>query len=128
MTLRVGFVGGGGITETHARAVRDCPDLTIAAFCGSNTEKTTALAAEHGAEAFAHAGRDGVVVDQREGTGSARRSEIGQRPAARANRRRETAAPRGVEALEHVGRVASAPIGPQREEVVVRSRRDDGAR
>jgi predicted dehydrogenase len=53
MTLRVGFVGGGGITETHARAARDCRDLTIAAFCGSNKEKTTALAAEHGAEAFA---------------------------------------------------------------------------
>jgi predicted dehydrogenase len=52
MTLRVGFVGGGGITETHALATRDCPDLEIAAFCGTNPEKTAALVAEHGGEAF----------------------------------------------------------------------------
>jgi predicted dehydrogenase len=50
--LRVGFVGGGGITETHARAAADCRDLEIAAFCGTNPEKTAALVAEHGGQAF----------------------------------------------------------------------------
>jgi predicted dehydrogenase len=52
LAFRVGFVGGGGITETHARAAADCPDLEIAAFCGTNKEKTAALAAEHGGETF----------------------------------------------------------------------------
>lgn len=68
-TLRVGFVGGGGITETHARAAADCPDLEIAAFCGTNTERTAALVAEHGGEAFgriedmlARVGLDFVVI------------------------------------------------------------------
>ncbi len=50
--LRVGFIGGGGITGTHALAAADCPDLEIAAFCGTNPEKTAALVAEHGGEAF----------------------------------------------------------------------------
>ncbi len=52
MPLRVGFVGGGGITETHARAAGDCPDLEITGFCGSNEKKISALAAEHGGKAF----------------------------------------------------------------------------
>jgi UDP-N-acetyl-2-amino-2-deoxyglucuronate dehydrogenase len=69
MTLRAGFVGGGGITETHALAAGNCPDLEIAAFCGTNPEKTAALVAEHGGEAFeqiedmlARAGLDLVVI------------------------------------------------------------------
>jgi len=52
MRLRVGFAGGGGITETHARAARDCPDLEIAAFCSTNPEKRAALATEYGGQAF----------------------------------------------------------------------------
>ena len=52
MKLRVGFVGGGGITETHARAAGDCSDLEIAGFYGSNETKIAALAAEHGGQAF----------------------------------------------------------------------------
>jgi predicted dehydrogenase len=50
--LRVGFVGGGGITETHARAARECSDLEIAAFCGTNTARTAALAREYGGNVF----------------------------------------------------------------------------
>ena len=50
--LRVGFTGGGGITETHARAVRECADLEVVAFCGTNAEKTAALAEEYGARHF----------------------------------------------------------------------------
>ncbi len=52
MALRVGFVGGGGITETHARAARECADLEIAAFCGANATKTAALAHEFGGRGF----------------------------------------------------------------------------
>jgi UDP-N-acetyl-2-amino-2-deoxyglucuronate dehydrogenase len=52
VTLRIGFIGGGGITETHARAARDCADLEIAGFCGPNTGKTAALAREYGGRPF----------------------------------------------------------------------------
>jgi UDP-N-acetyl-2-amino-2-deoxyglucuronate dehydrogenase len=78
--LRVGFVGGGGITQTHARAARDCPDLEIAAFCGTNAAKIAALVAEHGGEAFdrvedmlARAALDLVVI----GSPSGRHAEQG---------------------------------------------------
>ena len=53
MPLRVGFVGGGGITETHARAVRESSDLEITAFCGTNAGRTKALARDFGGRAFA---------------------------------------------------------------------------
>ncbi|MGD8894534.1 MAG: Gfo/Idh/MocA family oxidoreductase [Acidobacteriota bacterium] len=69
MRLRVGFTGGGGITETHACAARDCPDLEIAAFCGTNPEKVAALVDEHGGQGFtrieemlAGVGLDFVVI------------------------------------------------------------------
>jgi predicted dehydrogenase len=52
VALRVGFIGGGGITGTHARAARECADLEIAAFGGRNAEKTAARAAEYGGRAF----------------------------------------------------------------------------
>jgi UDP-N-acetyl-2-amino-2-deoxyglucuronate dehydrogenase len=52
VTLSVGFVGGGNITDTHARAARLCPGLEIAGFQGRNAEKTARLAALHGGRAF----------------------------------------------------------------------------
>jgi predicted dehydrogenase len=52
VALRVGFVGGGGITETHALATQDCADLEIASFCGADSERAAALAAAHGGRAF----------------------------------------------------------------------------
>jgi UDP-N-acetyl-2-amino-2-deoxyglucuronate dehydrogenase len=52
VALRVGLVGGGGITETHAQAARACADLQIAAFCGTNAEKASALAGTYGGRAF----------------------------------------------------------------------------
>jgi UDP-N-acetyl-2-amino-2-deoxyglucuronate dehydrogenase len=51
MALRVGFTGGGGITATHARAVRDA-GLEIAGFSGRNLGKCTKLASEHGGRAY----------------------------------------------------------------------------
>ena len=50
--MRIGFVGGGNITETHARAARAIPALDIAAFYGTNRERTTALARQDGAAAY----------------------------------------------------------------------------
>jgi UDP-N-acetyl-2-amino-2-deoxyglucuronate dehydrogenase len=50
--LHMGIVGGGNISETHARAARELPGVTVAAVVGSNAEKVQRLAQEHGATAY----------------------------------------------------------------------------
>lgn len=50
MTLRVGFTGGGNITDTHIRAVRGVPGLVPVAVAGRNTARVGELAARHGLE------------------------------------------------------------------------------
>ena len=52
MIRHVGILGGGGISDTHARAAAAVPDLRVVAVCGSNAERVGALAAAHGAAAF----------------------------------------------------------------------------
>src|SRR4051812_22668068 len=49
--MRVGIIGGGGISETHARAVQAIEGLTIEAVYGANASRPTAPAAEGGATA-----------------------------------------------------------------------------
>ncbi|BCS32761.1 oxidoreductase [Luteitalea sp. TBR-22] len=44
MILRVGFTGGGNISDTHIRAVAEVPGLEAVAVCGSNAAKVGALA------------------------------------------------------------------------------------
>ena len=51
MTMRVGFTGGGNITDTHIRAVRDVPGLQAVGVCGPNATKVEALAARYGLRA-----------------------------------------------------------------------------
>lgn len=46
--MRIGLIGGGGISATHARAAGACADVTIVAVQGPNREKVAALAHEHG--------------------------------------------------------------------------------
>jgi UDP-N-acetyl-2-amino-2-deoxyglucuronate dehydrogenase len=48
MTVHVGLIGGGNITETHARAARAIPGVQIAAVYGTNGEKVAKLCREHG--------------------------------------------------------------------------------
>ena len=48
MTVHIGLIGGGNISETHARAARAIPGVTIAAVYGTNTEKIERLSREHG--------------------------------------------------------------------------------
>src|ERR1700730_6410750 len=48
MTIHVGLIGGGNITETHARAVRGVPGASIAAIYGTNVERVDRLCREHG--------------------------------------------------------------------------------
>ena len=50
--MHVGFIGAGGITDTHIRAARSVPGLQIAAVYGGNPEKTRRLAREHDAVAY----------------------------------------------------------------------------
>lgn len=46
--MRIGLIGGGGISSTHARAARGIAGLEIVAIHGRNREKVAALAREHG--------------------------------------------------------------------------------
>jgi UDP-N-acetyl-2-amino-2-deoxyglucuronate dehydrogenase len=48
MAIHIGLIGGGNITQTHARAVRAIPGAEIAAIHGTNSEKLNALCREHG--------------------------------------------------------------------------------
>ncbi len=46
--MRVGFTGGGNITDTHIRAVQGVPGLQAIGVCGSNATKVAALASRYG--------------------------------------------------------------------------------
>jgi len=48
MTFHIGLIGGGNITETHARAARAISGVEIAAIHGANAGKIARLCREHG--------------------------------------------------------------------------------
>src|SRR6267143_3317140 len=48
MTIHIGLIGGGNITETHARAARAIPGVEVSAVHGTNSEKIARLCREHG--------------------------------------------------------------------------------
>lgn len=50
--MRIGIIGGGGISGTHVRAARGIDGVEVVAVYGYNREKTAALAREAGAVAF----------------------------------------------------------------------------
>ena len=52
MTFHIGLVGGGNITETHARAARAIPGVEIAAIHGTNAERVARLCREHGGTSY----------------------------------------------------------------------------
>lgn len=52
MTIHVGLIGGGNISETHARAARAISGVEIAAAYGTNPEKVHRLCREHGGVAY----------------------------------------------------------------------------
>jgi predicted dehydrogenase len=52
MTTHIGLIGAGNISETHARAARAIPGVTISAIYGTNAEKVTRLSREHGATPY----------------------------------------------------------------------------
>jgi predicted dehydrogenase len=47
--IHVGIIGGGNISETHARAAAAIDDVAVAGVYGDNREKAARLAAAHGA-------------------------------------------------------------------------------
>ena len=52
MSIQVGIIGAGGISDTHARAARSIPGVEIAAVYGRNVEKARRLAELYGGVAF----------------------------------------------------------------------------
>jgi UDP-N-acetyl-2-amino-2-deoxyglucuronate dehydrogenase len=52
MTVHVGLIGGGNISETHARAASGIPGVAVAAVFGTNREKVARLSAPHGATPY----------------------------------------------------------------------------
>jgi len=50
--MRVGIIGGGNISDTHARAAAAIPGLQIAAVHGANRERSARLAAAHDATPY----------------------------------------------------------------------------
>jgi UDP-N-acetyl-2-amino-2-deoxyglucuronate dehydrogenase len=52
MPIRIGILGAGSISDTHARAALAIPGVEIAAVYGRNVEKAQRLAERHGGVAF----------------------------------------------------------------------------
>jgi predicted dehydrogenase len=52
MTTYIGLIGGGNITETHARAACALPGIEIAAIYGTNAAKVARLCREHGGKPY----------------------------------------------------------------------------
>jgi len=53
MSMHVGLIGAGNISDTHARAAAAIPGVEIVAVQGGNPRKTEALAARYGAAVYA---------------------------------------------------------------------------
>jgi predicted dehydrogenase len=50
--MRIGILGAGNISDTHARAARSIPGVEVAAVYGQNYEKARRLAEQYGAHAY----------------------------------------------------------------------------
>src|ERR1700751_6289803 len=50
--MRGGLIGGGNISETHARAAREIAGLEIVAVYGTNREKVARMSAQYGARPY----------------------------------------------------------------------------
>jgi UDP-N-acetyl-2-amino-2-deoxyglucuronate dehydrogenase len=69
MTVRIGLVGCGNISDTHARAAREVGDAELVAYWGRDLAKAAAMAQRYGGKAYqeldaflAHRPMDVVVV------------------------------------------------------------------
>jgi len=69
MTIHIGLIGGGNITDTHARAALAIPDVEISAIYGTHPEQTAKLCKNYGGAPFediekflAHRPMDMVII------------------------------------------------------------------
>lgn len=53
MALRLGLIGGGNISDTHARAALTIPDVELAAVCSRGVERARALTSRYGGTPYA---------------------------------------------------------------------------
>jgi predicted dehydrogenase len=75
VTFRVGLIGSGNISETHARAAIEARHVELVAHWGRNAETTRHLAGQYGGRAFdsveellAHRPMDAVLIGTPSGT------------------------------------------------------------
>src|SRR5262245_23458004 len=52
VTLHIGLIGAGNISDTHARAAAAIPGVAVAAVCAPTRAHAESLAARHGATAY----------------------------------------------------------------------------
>lgn len=50
--IHVGIIGGGNISETHARAAAETEGVRVAAVCGTNRERVARLGELYGGAVF----------------------------------------------------------------------------
>jgi myo-inositol 2-dehydrogenase/D-chiro-inositol 1-dehydrogenase len=50
--VKVGILGAGNISDTHARAALGIPGVEIAAVCGTSLDKAQRLAGKYGGTAY----------------------------------------------------------------------------
>ena len=69
MTIGIGILGGGNISDTHARAALEIPGVEIVAVYGGNAQRTRALSDRYGGTAYtdldeflSHEGLDVVLI------------------------------------------------------------------
>ena len=86
MTIHIGLIGGGNISQTHARAARAIPGVEIAAIYGTNAKKVTTLCREHGGKSYhdfdaflAHRPMDMVAIGSPSGLHAAQGIAAAQR-------------------------------------------------
>src|SRR5262249_13238330 len=70
VNISIGLIGGGNITDTHARAVRAVPGASVAAIYRTNTGKVRRLSGEHSGQAYSefnaflgHRPMDMVIIE-----------------------------------------------------------------
>jgi len=52
MTVRIGLLGCGNISDTHARAAREVPDVEVVAYWGRDPAKASGMAQRYGGSAY----------------------------------------------------------------------------
>ena len=86
MTTHVGLIGGGNITETHARAALALPGVKITAICGRDSARVERLCRDYGGAPYsdlhrflAHTPLDMVAIGSPSGLHSAQGIEAARR-------------------------------------------------